>query len=195
MCSRYEMNGTYEDVELRFKVTGSRELFPIAEVRTTNCVPVIAKRNALHFCRWGLENSWDNKPLINARSETLAEKETFAPFLEERCLIPATAYFEWRRDGEAKIKTRIFPVDGGLFSFAGLKNEERFTIITCAPVSSIAHIHNRMPVILDPTAESYWLSTSNSFQDVAELLNPRQDGFLSSEEVKPPPSKQRDLFD
>jgi len=188
------MNGTYEDVELRFDITGGDTFHPMAEIRPTNRVPVIDnQRNLLDLC-WGLENSWDNKPLINARAETLAEKKTFAPLLEDRCLIPATAYFEWRRDEKVKIKTRIFPVDGGLLFFAGLRSGDRFTIITCEPWPAIAHIHNRMPVILNPAYEKDWLAKEKKFRDVAKLLEPGRDDNLTFEEVGPPPSRQRDLF-
>ena len=60
---------------------------------------------------WGLGVDWTAKPLINARAETLAEKRTFRPLLERRCLVPATAYFEWRKDGKARHKNRIRPED------------------------------------------------------------------------------------
>lgn len=193
MCSRYEMNGTYEDVQLRFDVIDGGEIYAMAEIRPTNRVTVIDQQGQLLGLRWGLENSWDNKPLINARSETLTEKKTFIPLLENRCLVPATAYFEWRREEKAKIKTRIYQNDGGLFAFAGLRQDDRVTIITCAPLPSIAHIHNRMPVILDPANEKDWLSRDKKFLDVAHCLAPRSDGFLATEELTLP-SPQGDLF-
>ena len=106
---------------------------------------------------WGLPVEWDAKPLINARAETLAEKKTFQPLLDARCLVPATAYFEWRKASAGKLKNRIAPSDGGLFAFAGLMDGRRFTIITCRPAPEIAHIHGRMPVILDRRAEPKWI--------------------------------------
>jgi len=143
--------------------------------------------------RWGLENDWDNKPLINARSETLAERKTFRPLLESRCLIPASAYFEWRKDGQAKIKTRIWLKDEDLFAFAGLRAEDRFTIITCAPSPSISHIHGRMPVILNRDSEETWISEGSTYAEVKETLAPFVSEKLLFEEISPPKA-QGDLF-
>ena len=71
--------------------------------------------------RWGLTVTWDKKPLINARAETLAEKPTFRPLLEQRCLVPMTAYLEWRKaDDGSKRKNRIAPADGAQ-SFANAR--------------------------------------------------------------------------
>ena len=201
MCSRYEFNGTFEEVVLRFDISAGAAALPefsqMAEVRPTNRVPVITSDNTIAPLRWGLKVDWDTKPIINARSETLVEKRTFQPLLENRCLVPATAYFEWRKDGKLKIKTRIQPNQGALVAFAGLVDDDTFTIIACAPSPSIAYIHGRMPVILDRAAEAAWLSSDNKYEDVAHLLTSYPDDKLETEEVaKPPakPKKQGDLF-
>jgi len=201
MCSRYEINGTFEDVVLRFDISVGAEIMPefgpMAEVRPTNRVPVITPDNQLVPLRWGLKVDWDTKPIINARSETLSEKQTFQPLLENRCLVPATAYYEWRKDGNLKIKTRIEPNKGALFSFAGLIDGDTFTVITCAPSPSIAHIHSRMPAILNQDDEAAWLASATSFTDVANLLKSYRDDSLKTEEIAKPaskPSKQGDLF-
>jgi len=201
MCSRYEFNGTFEEVVLRFDIPAGAaalpEFSPMAEVRPTNVVPVITNDNTIAPLRWGLKVDRDTKPIINARSETLAEKRTFQPLLENRCLVPATAYFEWRKDGKLKIKTRIQPNKGELVAFAGLVDEDNFTIITCAPSPSIAYIHGRMPVILDPGSEAAWLSSDNAYEDVAKFLTPYANDKLEAEEVGSPPAKQKkqgDLF-
>ena len=112
---------------------------------------------------WVLIAEWSQKPLINARAETIGEKKTFQPLLGNRCLVPATAYFEWRKSGGAKLKNRIAPADGGVLAFAGLSYGERFTVITCRPASGIAHIHGRMPAILAKAAEERWIHPGPSF--------------------------------
>jgi putative SOS response-associated peptidase YedK len=201
MCSRYEINGTFEEVVLRFDISVGAALMEtfgrMAEVRPTNRVPIITAPNQIASLSWGLKVDWDNKPIINARSETLAEKRTFQPLLENRCLVPATAYYEWRKDGNLKIKTRIQPNDGNLISMAGLVDGETFTIVTCAPSPSIAHIHSRMPVILDQADEAAWLSPDNSYEDVSKLLTPYPDEGIETEEIANPPKKEKkqgDLF-
>ena len=195
MCSRYELNTTsLEHVSLRFGASNPSEVAPLPEIRPTNLAPVIKPGGQVEMLRWGLENSWNGKPLINARSETLAKKKTFIPLLENRCLVPASAYFEWRKDGQQKIKTHIAPVDRDLIAFAGLFDDDRFTIITCVPNSAIAHIHGRMPVILERQCEQDWLKEEFPFAHVHNLLTPYPNGALLAREITPPPP-QRELFD
>ena len=201
MCSRFEINNTLENVALRFDISTNATLMPefapIAEVQPTNEVPVVNNDRQILPLHWGLKVDWNNKPIINARAETLAEKQTFQPLLENRCLVPATAYFEWRKDKKLKIKTRIQPDNGELVAFAGLIDDDTFTIITCQPSPSIAYIHGRMPVILDPASEAVWLSADNAYEDVTKLLTPYPDERLETEEISNPTAKEKkqgDLF-
>lgn len=124
---------------------------------------------------WGLKVEWDAKPLINARAETLSAKATFRSLLQRRCLVPATAYFEWARpSGGAKQKMRIHVEDAELFAMAGLigADGDSVTIVTCAPAPGIATIHDRMPVILTPEDEAAWIDAGRTFTDVENLLRP-----------------------
>ena len=143
---------------------------------------------------WGLAVEWNAKPLINARAETLREKKTFLPLLENRCLVPATAYFEWRKDGPALRKNRIGTKSRNVFAFAGLTDGERFTIVTCLPSPGIAHIHNRMPVILMAQAEQRWLDLVNPYVAVAGLLRPYEQNVLVANEEPPSEVRQLNLF-
>ena len=196
MCSRYELNTTsLEHVSSRFNASIPSGIAALPEIRPTNRAPVIKPGGQVEMLNWGLENPWDSKALINARSETLAQKKTFIPLLENRCLVPASAYFEWRKEDQRKIKTLIAPVDRDLISFAGLFDEDRFAIITCVPSSAIAHIHGRMPVILARQNEQDWLSEAIPFTQVRDLLTPYPNGFLLARELTAPPTPQGDLFD
>ncbi len=193
MCSQFEVDNTMDHVQVRFDLSEPPEFSPNPQVRPTNRVPVITSAGRAEMLRWGLETDWDNKPLINARSETLTEKKTFSPLLESRCLIPATAYFEWRKDAKAKIKTRIWLKEHDVFAFAGLRKEDRFTVITCAPSPSISHIHGRMPVILNRGSEEAWINENNTYAQVKEVLVPFASEQLLFEDITPPRA-QGDLF-
>lgn len=200
MCSRFELNRTFEEIVLRFDITVTAQDVPtshkMGEVRPTDQVPIITNKGQIAYLHWGLKVDWNKNPIINARSETLSKKPTFQTIIKNRCLIPATAYFEWRKEGNLKIKTRIYPHDQKLISFAGLFDGENFTIITCKPSPSISHIHDRMPVILDQADETAWLSINNSFSKVADLLKTKQNSDLQTEEIQKPPktNSQQDLF-
>jgi len=127
--------------------------------------------------RWGLLPSWSKgvasgAPLINARSESLAEKPAFrSAFRSRRCLIPADGFYEWQQlAGAAKGKKQPFWIhrpDGGPFAFAGLWERwrdpsaelaiESCTIVTTGANAALCELHDRMPVILATGDYGTWL--------------------------------------
>ena len=146
--------------------------------------------NKLDFFTWGLVPFWAKDPsigsrMINARSETLAEKPSFKnAFKRRRCLILADGFYEWQKiPGEkSKIPTYIHLKDHKPFAFAGLWEEWNSpdgsqilsaTIITTRPNELMAPIHNRMPVILPESAYEQWLALGEAdTQKLSPLLHP-----------------------
>lgn len=191
MCARYEMSATPRMIMERFHLDAPPPAPNRAEARPTDQALILDAGGA-RLERWGLAAAWNGKPLINARAETLAEKATFRPLLERRCLVPMTAYFEWRKtESGAKLKNRIAPESPA--AFAGLSDSSAFTIVTCAPAPGVAHIHNRMPVILEGDAARAWADPKMPFGVVAPLLTPYP-GVLTAEEEPPPAAAQGSLF-
>lgn len=197
MCSRYEMKARPGDLAERFRLREDPPDLSRPEVRPTDPAPIVvcAEDGArlARVARFGLNVTWDRAPVINARAETLRDKPTFRPLLANRCLVPASAYFEWRQDGRARRRNRIALSDEGLMGFAGLFDKDRFVIITCAPAAALAHVHNRMPVILPAEAEEPWLDSNSSSAVLAALLAPYA-GEIAAVEEKPKPTRQGDLF-
>lgn len=168
------------------------------DIRPTNQAVVIAPDATPLRLNWGLSVSWQKQPVINARAETVRDKPTFRGLLEQRVLIPASAYYEWRRDGSRKIKTRIAPDNDDILVMAGLRDGERFVMLTSTPASTVAHIHNRMPVIFGPEAAEIWLNPDVPFADLADSLSPNSGPFEISEPEdarKAAASAQQSLFD
>tara|TARA_Y100000294_G_scaffold117911_1_gene109468 strand:+ start:1013 stop:1600 length:588 start_codon:yes stop_codon:yes gene_type:complete len=194
MCSRFEIDATPGDIAERFGLADPPPLLGASEMRPTDLGLIIDGGEKPCLSGWGLAVEWDAKPLINARAETLSRKKTFRPLLGNRCLVPATAYFEWRKDGPARRKNRIGTKSRGVFAFAGLTDGDRFTIITCPPAADIAHIHDRMPVILERRAEHLWIDRGTPFNEVSGLLVPYGAEPLRAEEETPPAAGQPDLF-
>ena len=105
--------------------------------------------------------------MINARSETAAEKPSFRSAVRSRrCLVPASGFFEWVKGPGGKQPHFIHFSDARVFAFAGLwerwtKGEhgplETFTILTTAPNEMMADLHDRMPVILSRNDFAEWL--------------------------------------
>jgi putative SOS response-associated peptidase YedK len=203
MCSQFQINSTTEKVALKFNVLASHNKHSLTIgkplVRPTDTTPVITETNTITSLKWGLQTGWGSKLIINARAETLLKKAFFNPLVNNRCIIPATSYYEWRKAGKSKIKTEIKLDKKNIFGFAGLHNNKNFTIITCAPHDSIKHIHNRMPVILTDLSTQEWLSKSLSLRQYSEILIPFEEDQFDIKELpelpKPYIENQRDLFE
>lgn len=146
---------------------------------------------------WGLVPFWAKDPkignrMINARAETIAEKNSFRrPFAKQRCLIPADGFYEWKKIEGSKRKQPMYMsrVDREPFAFAGLwevwkdpnhTNDtgqpmelHSCTIITGEPNDKVAEVHDRMPVMLPPNTWDEWLDRSNhDTEALARLLVP-----------------------
>ena len=141
--------------QLTIKLGG--EIFP------TDIVPVQSGIGEYQPMQWGF-TSFDGKPIINARSETAQIKSMFKePMLKNRCLIPASGYFEWQREGKLKTKYQFFVPDQTLF-LAGCYRQEKnspipkFVILTRDAVNGLEVIHNRMPVIIPQSHIETWLN-------------------------------------
>jgi len=195
MCSRYEIDAGGGDLDRRFALKRVPGDLPVGILRPADRVPVVTQGGAVRLLRWGFEADWSTRAIINARAETLAAKPTFRGALENRCLVPASAYFEWRQDGKRRLKNRIGPASGGLMAFAGLVSGDSVAIVTCAPAADIAHVHDRMPVVLaGEAAEAAWIDPALAFADVRKWLVPTPPGWLHADEETPPEAAEPDLF-
>jgi len=194
MCSNFEMIASPTDLASAFGLDDVPELFGPEQIWPTDPALAITGQNSTRQLRFGIEVPWDKAPLINARSETVMEKPTFRALLENRCLIPATAWFEWRKDGKAKFKNRIYSADQKLMTFGALFDGDRFVLLTRPAIPSVSHIHHRMPVLLDKQISALWLNPDIATPELWAHLNPAPDLDMQMDEIKPPPSRQGELF-
>lgn len=148
--------------------------------------------------RWGLVPAWAKDEqigykMINARSETVAEKPAFrTAFQRRRCIVPASGFYEWQA-GEAKHKQpfHFTRADGDLLSFAGLWEKwdggteplYSFTILTAAANETMAAYHHRMPVILERAAINRWLDPQTPPETLMPLFAPARDDVLQASPV------------
>ena len=158
------------------------------EVVPTSVVPVLAPNRTgeqtVFPMQWGytLPASGDRKPplIINARSETAAEKPLFCDsWRQRRCAIPATAYFEWEHrmgfDGKPKVgfKYRIAPTGRKRIFLAGLYRMENglptFVILTRAPADNLFWMHDRMPMMLPEAEVPGWISPDRKPENFLSL--------------------------
>lgn len=156
----------------------------------TEQVPVLLRDKEgewdLRDMRWWLVPYWSDAPsnkysMFNAKSETLSKSRAFRePFARRRCLVPATGYYEWRKEGQQKVPFYITPEDGSGFAFAGLwdrwRNDdevvESCTIVTAAAPEAMLPIHNRIPVHLTNDQAHAWVDPEADRDSLKSLLAP-----------------------
>lgn len=206
MCGRFALYADYEALLERFEIEEAaldrasyEENYNVAPSQQIAAVINDGKRNRLGTLRWGLIPSWakDEKigyKMINARAETAAEKPSFrSAFKKKRCLIPANAFYEWKKGQDGKTPMLIHLEGDELFAFAGLWESwespegevvHSCTILTTQPNAVMADIHDRMPVILDKEAEKTWLDPNVQDPELLQkLIKPYEAEVLEAYEV------------
>lgn len=203
MCSRYSLTSPPEAVRSYFRLSTVEPFPPRYNIAPTQPVAIVRAEprqgRALALVRWGLIPSWVKDPssftnLINARSETAAEKPSFRNALRHRrCLVPTDGFYEWTGAAGAKQPHLIRPKGGGLMAMAGLYEHwigtegseiETMAILTTSGNATMARIHDRMPVIIAPQHFDAWLDTSGGkAEPVLPLLRPAPEALLEVVEV------------
>ncbi len=206
MCGRSSLTVTEKELEKRFNATFySEDLerynpLPNFNVAPTHMHPVMTNLDQEHlqFFRWGLIPFWakDIKvgyKMINARKETLLEKNTFKNAVnKKRCIVPFDGFYEWKKTEDGKQPYRIVTTDTDIFSVAGLwerwKSPEgqdiySFTLITQEPNELMTDIHNRMPAILLPDQERDWLDMTIPAEEAIQMLEPYPSALMKAYRV------------
>lgn len=191
MCGRFALFAAGDELAERFQLPESPLLearYNIAPTQSVAAVRATSGGRELARLRWGLIPSWASDPtignkLLNARCETVAEKPSFrAAFRQRRCLIPASGFYEWEKNGSGRKQPYfIRPRDGGLFAFAGLWERwldpqgqavESCTILTTEANEVMRPLHDRMPVIVGVDDDAQWLDPRAKVDALRALFVP-----------------------
>jgi putative SOS response-associated peptidase YedK len=211
MCGRFVSSSPPDELAKYFDVEAVAEavLEPSFNVAPSQDVYVVVETGGvrrLDTFRWGLVPFWAKDPstgnkMINARAETVAEKNAYKhAFKKRRCIIPVDGFYEWKKVPGQKAKQPYFihRADGEPMAFAGLweiwrpaDDVERTsdplrscTIITGQPNEKVADIHDRMPVMLPPGAWAEWLDPENDDVDtLGKLLVPAPASLIALQPV------------
>lgn len=190
MCGRFVAASPPDEIARYFGAEPPESILePSYNVAPTNDVYAVLEDGTVRRVEplhWGLVPRWAKDPsvgnrMINARAETLAEKNAFKhAFRKRRCIIPADGFYEWRREPGRKAKQPYFirRSDGEPMALAGLwevwrnpdvPGEELHSccIITGEPNDKVRPVHDRMPVILPANAWDTWLDPEQ--EDLATL--------------------------
>ena len=186
----------------RYNIAPTQNIACIGSIHSESSAPDHPQQ--LFYARWGLVPSWSDdlaigSRMINARSETVAEKPSFKrAFAKRRCLIPADGYYEWMKTDDAKGAKQPYLVhqaDHSPFALAGIWEQNSkatldgqpittCTILTTAANQTTAAIHDRMPVFLARETYDQWLDTENDdHQSLQSLLVPASESLLCTTPV------------
>lgn len=195
MCGRYVLDDP-KDIYDRFQIQQAMEdieLNPNYNTAPTHVMPVIKQNHdntkIVEMMKWGLVPFWANDEkigykMINARAETLTERPSWKGLLKhKRCLIPATGFYEWKREGTTKTPYYFHRKDNEMFAFAGLYDIwtdkqtgtllHSYTVITTNPNKVMEGVHDRMPVMLKKENETFWIDPHIEDQDaLLAILTP-----------------------
>ncbi|MGF7139170.1 SOS response-associated peptidase [Roseimarinus sediminis] len=176
MAAEQRFNAAINDL-LKFKPSEHINGFAFPETAVISD----QQANVIDHFQWGLIPHWARdesvrKFTLNARIETLKEKPSFRDAVNQRCMILADGFYEWKwLDNKGKRKQRyLITVPGDeLFAFAGIWSEwtnpqngqkvKGYSIVTTEAQGIMREIHNsklRMPVILSRENERQWLQNA-----------------------------------
>lgn len=198
MCGRFAITLPVDAMRALFRTSNHPVNFPARyNAAPTQDLPVIrfnpdTGERSLDLLRWGLVPRWAQDTsigvrAINARAETVAEKPMFRDaFQKRRCLIPMTAFYEWKKAGARKIPHAFALASGETMAVAGLWERWRgpqggeivrsFTVMTCVPNDLVAPFHDRMPVIVPAERWALWLGEEAGAAD--SVLVPYPGDFM-----------------
>jgi putative SOS response-associated peptidase YedK len=201
MCGRFTLTTPAQALAVQFDLAEVPALEPRYNIAPTQPVAAVrvgseSEERELVLMRWGLIPFWAKDSsigarMINARSETVAEKPSFRnAFRRRRCLVPADGFYEWQKLDGAKQPVYVSLQDRDAFAFAGLWERwenpdngvvESCTLLTCEPNELLRPIHSRMPVILSPRDYSLWLDREvNEPERLQALLYPYPSGRMQA---------------
>lgn len=209
MCGRFALTTPQQELARYFAIHSDpmdpmplfRPRYNIAPTQDVATIRISRERGwrELAAMHWGLIPSWSEDPtsgnrMINARSETIATKPSFRVALKcRRCIIPASGFYEWKKQGKTKQPYYIERVDKAPLAFAGLwehwkstarsndREIESCTIITTEANVMMRELHDRMPVILAPGDFDVWLDPSiQDVQSIQHLLTCLPDDALTA---------------
>lgn len=211
MCGRFALTATpdellelfgllkVEDFPARFNVAPTQPILVVVASERAEPGSNLPERKAL-LVRWGFTPGWVKDPrafplLINARAETATDKAAFrAAMRHRRVLVPASGFYEWHRPAKGSRASSqaywVRPRKGGIVAFAGLMETwssadgsevDTAAILTTNANKAIRHIHDRMPVVIQPEDFTRWLDCrTQEPRDVADLMVPAPEDLFEA---------------
>lgn len=195
MCGRFAVTLPPDAMAQMFAAQPANDLpevpnFNVCPTTQVSVISLMGGARRLTPMRWGFLPHWYKSPndgplLINARAETIAEKPAFREACRmRRCLVPMDGFYEWKRDGDARLPYYVRRTDRTPLVCAAVwqvweKDGEQITscaIVTTDAPAPLSGIHHRCPVILTPDVWGKWLGEEG--HGAARLMVSRPDDAL-----------------
>ena len=184
MCGRFMLDRDIEDLLDQYKIQNRQVTnYEKGDIYPSQNAPIVMYDNGriLKTAKWGFTLSGKSKLVINARSESIAEKPMFKnSFHNARCVIPIDLFYEWKNEGNKnKLKHRIYLQGSSITSLGGIfksnvsdkgEMEVSFVIITTEANKYMNDIHSRMPLIIEDDILDYWLNNNTPKNIINEII-------------------------
>ncbi|KXF78059.1 hypothetical protein ATN84_24170 [Paramesorhizobium deserti] len=208
MCGRFSLTASRQEVEALLAAIIGEDFPPRYNIAPTQPILMVVAGELPppgsnrpdrvgRLARWGFIPGWVKDPndfplMFNIRSETAAVKNSFRAALHHRrALVPASGFYEWRREGKNRAQAYwVRPRRGGLIAFAALMETwssadgseiDTGGILTTGANETLRPIHERMPVVINPEDFGLWLDCKNNLpRDVAHLMRPAAPDFFEA---------------
>ena len=163
MCGRYVLYS-----KEKFKNKYNINISPNYNISPNQEVFVIDQNININKLKWGIRAEWKNSLIINARSETIEVKKSFANL--NRCVFISDGYYEWKRSG--KFKTPYYHyIPNSFLYFAGLCNNIGCVIVTMDSFQYLSKVHRRQPFFLKENQIDSWIKNDKSNIIFDEIVN------------------------
>lgn len=198
MCGRFALYEDSGSLETHFELPSPPEVIANYNISPQRMILAIIKETtspAPVYLKWGLVPHWSAKSktdykMINARIEGVWERQAFKSAIRyRRCLIPVSGFYEWKKDGSGKIPHYISVKDTSIFAMAGIWETwkdnnsgeivESCAILTTSAMGEAAEIHDRMPVIIDPSGYKHWLDPAIQSKNELEIATISEDSLTA----------------
>ena len=181
MCGRYQFSSDRADENMLAIVRMMDRNYPgsykTGEIFPGDTAPAVVEKQGRIIAVpavFGFPGFQNNRLLINARSETAAEKRTFSDSLKyRRMIIPASGFYEWSKESTGRKQKYLFTVDAHRLIYLCavykvIERQYRFVILTREANESMIETHDRMPVIVkDSEVRSYLTDEGAAMQIIA----------------------------
>ena len=205
MCGRFTITHPNEALAALFDAVLGNDLPPVPRFNICPTQPVAVVTSdqgarRLRAMRWGFLPHWYKTPtdgplIINARSDTVAQKPAFREAVRQRrCIVPASGFYEWQTSDEGKKLPWYFTrADGQPMGFAGLwqrwQDQDTVAIVSTDAGPGMRGLHHREALVLEPADWPLWLGEAG--HGAAVLMKPSAQGVLACHRVDPAVNSNR----